>query len=216
MVIKFQDPRKEILDNLNNICLSNTVPGADSLYQETIRPRFHFSSPVNWLNDPNGLFYLDGTYHMYYQYNPYGWQWGNMHWGHAISKDLIHWEIKPMAIFPVGKNAPWTGSAVVDRKNTSGLKRGNSPPVLAIYARKGTGTVIEYSNDGGFTFNEYELITQLIMRYIKETNLPSIQISKSFEQYGLTISYKTVGKIALEKVFNGNIAKYQKRFPLQH
>ena len=156
MVIKFQEPRKEILENLNNICLSNTVPGEDSLYQETLRPRFHFSSPGNWLNDPNGLFYLDGTYHMYYQYNPYGWHWGNMHWGHALSKDLIHWEIKPIAIFPVGENAPWTGSAVVDRKNTSGLKRGNSPPVLAIYARKGTGTVIEYSNDGGFTFNEYD------------------------------------------------------------
>ena len=103
-------------------------PGQDSLYMERDRPQAHFSAQRGWINDPNGLLNSDGEYQMYFQHNPYGWQWGNMHWGHAISKDLIHWRQLHEAIYPVidetatGRgDAAFSGSAVADPSNTAGF-----------------------------------------------------------------------------------------------
>ncbi|MFW5706483.1 MAG: GH32 C-terminal domain-containing protein [Bacteroidota bacterium] len=124
---------------------------------EPYRPAFHFSPPQNWLNDPNGLVYFNGEYHMFYQYNPYGNNWGNMSWGHAVSTDLVHWQHLPVAIPVVGNVMAFSGSAVVDRNNTSGFGTGDSPPLVAIYtaADGNQRQNLAYSNDNGRTWTNY-------------------------------------------------------------
>ena len=83
------------------------------LYQEPFRPRFHFTPERNWMNDPNGMIYHDGEYHLFYQYNPFGDKWGHMSWGHAVSRDLVHWEHLPVALAEEGNLRIYSGSAVV-------------------------------------------------------------------------------------------------------
>ena len=96
------------------------------LYQEPFRPRFHFTPERNWMNDPNGMIYHDGEYHLFYQYNPFGDKWGHMSWGHAVSRDLVHWEHLPVALAEEGNLRIYSGSAVVDFDNSSGFGT-NSP-----------------------------------------------------------------------------------------
>ncbi|MBD3267138.1 2,6-beta-D-fructofuranosidase, partial [bacterium] len=136
---------------------ANQVPNAETMYTEKYRPQFHFSSRRGWNNDPNGLVYYDGEYHLYYQHNPYGWSWGNMHWGHAVSRDLLHWEELPIALYPQ-EYGDWcfSGSAVIDEKNTAGFKTGPEDVLVAAYTSTGRGECIAYSNDRGRTFKEYE------------------------------------------------------------
>jgi sucrose-6-phosphate hydrolase SacC (GH32 family) len=130
---------------------------------EEFRPEYHFTPEQNWINDPNGLFYFDGQYHLYYQHNPFGDQWGNMSWGHAVSHDLLTWHELPVAI-PTG-DTDWifSGSIVVDENNTAGFGYGanGEPPIVAIYtdANKFEAEqeqAIAYSHDGGLTFTKYE------------------------------------------------------------
>ena len=125
---------------------------------EEYRPNFHFSPQQNWLNDPNGLVYFDGEYHLFYQYNPYGNQWGNMSWGHAVSTDFLSWEELPVAIPVINGVAAFSGSAVVDWNNTSGFGVNGEPPLVAIYTGAGNGGQrqhIAYSNDKGRTWTTY-------------------------------------------------------------
>lgn len=129
-------------------------PSADS---EPRRPRFHFTSQRGWLNDPNGLVYFQGEWHLFYQHNPYGWNWGNMHWGHAVSRDLLQWQELPTALYP-REWGDWafSGSAVVDHQNTSGFKTGEEPALVAAYTSTGRGECIAFSNDRGRTWTEYD------------------------------------------------------------
>ena len=127
----------------------------DTGNREKFRPTYHFSPLYGWMNDPNGMVYKDGEYHLFYQHNPYGSKWGNMHWGHAISKDLINWEHRPDAITPDALSTIFSGSAVVDTDNTAGFGSG---AIVAIYTQNSDRQVqsIAYSTDNGRSFTKYE------------------------------------------------------------
>lgn len=139
---------------LNLLKLSNTF---DTTNTDYYRPSYHFTPLYGWMNDPNGMVYKDGEYHLYFQYNPYGSKWGNMHWGHAVSKDLVHWEHLDPAIArdPVGHI--FSGSSVIDKKNTAGFGK---DAIIAIYTNNSVNhdevQCIAYSNDNGRTFTKYE------------------------------------------------------------
>ena len=105
----------------------------ENLYNEPMRPQVHFTTKNGWLNDPNGLIYSDGVYHMFYQHNPAEPNWGNMHWGHAESGDLIHWEQKDIALFPDERGAMFSGCAMPDDKNILGKNNGNDKAILLFY-----------------------------------------------------------------------------------
>jgi fructan beta-fructosidase len=138
---------------LSALRLTAEVPDVGGLYREPGRPQFHFTSQRGWLNDPNGLVYHQGEYHLYYQHNPYGWNWGNMHWGHAVSKDLVHWRELPIALYPK-RYGDWafSGSAISDTR--TGLGQGKDPVMVAAYTSTGRGECLIYSLDGGTTFTE--------------------------------------------------------------
>ncbi|KJK39436.1 glycosyl hydrolase family 32 [Streptomyces variegatus] len=130
-------------------------------YTETYRPQFHFTPQKNWMNDPNGLVYYKGEYHLFYQYNPNGNTWGDMSWGHAVSRDLVHWEELPLALSHDDEEMVFSGSAVVDRNNTTGFGTKKNPPMVAIYtsAYKNGGKQAQslaYSTDRGRTWTKYQ------------------------------------------------------------
>ncbi|WP_052144536.1 glycoside hydrolase family 32 protein [Halalkalibacter okhensis] len=130
------------------------------MYSEQFRPQFHFSPKENWMNDPNGLVYYKGEYHLFYQYHPDSTIWGPMHWGHAVSKDLIHWEELPIALYPDELGQIFSGSAVVDKDNTSGLRTSEEEDVIvAIFTHHGEDNEkqsIAYSNDRGRSWTKYK------------------------------------------------------------
>ena len=134
------------------IKFSNTF---DTTNREKFRPAYHHTPQYGWMNDPNGMFYKDGEWHLYYQYNPYGSLWENMTWGHSVSKDLIHWEAMPLAIEADAIGTIFSGSCVVDKDNTAGFGRN---AVIAFYTSAGEAQTqsMAYSTDGGRTFNKYE------------------------------------------------------------
>jgi len=141
---------------LELISPSDEIAGAENLYREKLRLQFHFSSRRGWLNDPNGLVWYEGEYHLFYQHNPYGWGWGNMHWGHAVSADLVHWRELPIAIYPHRFN-DWvfSGSAVIDAQNKAGFQTSDSPTLVAAFTSTGRGEAIAFSHDRGRTFTEF-------------------------------------------------------------
>lgn len=123
-------------------------------YNGQYRPQIHYTPVKNWINDPNGLVYVDGTYHLFYQYNPYGNAWGNISWGHATSKNLVTWEEQPVAIYNDDMGLIYSGSAVYDVNNTSGKGEG---AIVALYTSSGTHQqqCMAFSSDG-YTFTKYE------------------------------------------------------------
>jgi fructan beta-fructosidase len=130
------------------------------VYNEQFRPQFHFSPKEKWMNDPNGMVYYKGEYHLFYQYHPDSSVWGPMHWGHAVSKDLMHWEELPIALYPDELGQIFSGSAVIDKYNTSGLKSSeNEDVMIAIFTHHGEDNQkqsIAFSNDRGRTWTKYK------------------------------------------------------------
>ncbi|HEY7119056.1 MAG TPA: glycoside hydrolase family 32 protein [Tepidisphaeraceae bacterium] len=142
--------------------VGDSPKGPDKQHAEAYRPQFHFTSKTGWLNDPNGLVFLDGHWHLFFQHNPKGTKWGNMTWGHAVSTDLFHWEQWPNAIEPDGLGTVFSGSAVIDHDNTAGFGK---DAMVAIYTAAGGENpeskgkpftqCLAYSTDGGRTMTKF-------------------------------------------------------------
>ncbi len=172
---KYNPQKKQGFDAIYQ---DDTFPGQENLYREKLRPQFHFTSRRGWNNDSNGLVYYEGEYHLFYQHNPYGWSWGNMTWGHAVSADMIHWTELDDAIHPDKLGTIYSGSAVVDEKNTAGFQTGTEKVIVCIYTSAGGNNAlskgrpftqsIAYSNDRGRTWQKYE--NNPIIRHIKGGN----------------------------------------------
>jgi len=136
----------------------------EEVYQEKYRPQFHYTPEANWLNDPNGMVYYNGEYHLFYQYYPNAAVWGPMHWGHAISRDLVHWEHMPIALYPDDLGYIFSGSAVIDENNTSGFGENAMVAIFTyhdpVVEESGGNTfqtqAIAYSLDAGRSFVKYE------------------------------------------------------------
>ncbi|MBN2130376.1 MAG: GH32 C-terminal domain-containing protein [Sedimentisphaerales bacterium] len=145
---------------------ADSFPGQKDVYAERLRPQVHFTSRRGWNNDTNGMMYYDGEYHLFYQHNPYGWNWGNMTWGHAVSEDMVRWVELDDAIHPDHLGTIFSGSAVVDERNTAGFQTGDEKVLVCVYTSAG-GTnplssgqpftqSIAYSNDRGRSWTPYE------------------------------------------------------------
>ena len=134
-----------------------TADEIPAVYEEKYRPIYHHTPVTGWMNDPNGMFYKDGEYHLYYQYNPYGNRWGNMHWAHSSSKDLVNWTNHSVVIEPDSLGTIFSGSAVVDKYNDAGF---GENAVIAFYTSEKHGVPqvqsMAYSTDNGKTFTKYE------------------------------------------------------------
>src|SRR3989440_300753 len=136
------------------------APTSSTTYKELYRPQFHFTPAKNWMNDPNGLLWYKGEYHLFFQYNPSGNTWGNISWGHAVSRDLVHWQELPLAIPADDKEFVFSGSAVIDKDNTSGFGTRENPAMVAIYTSASKvcchqAQALAYSTDRGRTWTKY-------------------------------------------------------------
>ena len=170
-------------------------------YNELHRPQFHFSPAEKWTNDPNGLVYYEGEYHLFYQYYPDSTVWGPMHWGHAVSTDLIQWEHLPIALYPDSLGYIFSGSAVIDWNNTSGLGTASSPPMVAIYtyhdpvgAKAGRLDYqtqgIAYSTDKGRTWVKYEGNPVIANPGIPDFRDPKVSWHPAFDKWIMTLAVK--------------------------
>lgn len=144
---------------MTKIYQDDHIANGEEIYKEKYRPQYHFTTRRGWINDPNGLIFYKGKYHMYYQHNPYERDWENMHWGHTISTDLVHWQEQPLALHPDTLGTIFSGSATIDYGNTSGFAGKNGePPFVVFYtsAKNIQRQSMAYSLDDGMTFTKYE------------------------------------------------------------
>ncbi|MCG8308085.1 MAG: glycoside hydrolase family 32 protein [Cytophagales bacterium] len=167
--------------------------------REKHRPLFHFSPDSMWMNDPNGMVFYRDTYHLFYQYHPESTVWGPMHWGHAVSKDMINWEHKPVALYPDEHGYIFSGSAVLDVNNTSGLGSAGNPPLVAIYtyhnpvkaeARRADAQTqgIAYSRDGGESWIKYEKNPVLSNPGIRDFRDPKVRWHEATQCWIMTLA----------------------------
>ena len=173
----------------------------NSGYDQPYRPQVHFSPKKNWTNDPNGLVFFRGEYHLFFQYNPFGDQWGHMSWGHAVSPDLLHWRELPVAIPERDGVMIFTGSVVVDRKNTSGLCSTGSDCLVAIYTGDSNPSAghletqnIAYSLDNGRTWTRYEKNPVLDL-HLSDFRDPSVSWNEETNRWIMAISLPKEHKV---------------------
>ena len=170
-----------------------------AFYQEPHRPQFHFTPATGWMNDPNGMVYHKGEYHLFYQHNPDSTVWGPMHWGHAVSKDLVHWEHLPIALFPDSLGTIFSGSAVVDHQNTSGLGTKENPAMVAIFTyhnaeQEKAGRIdfqnqaIAYSLDNGRTWTKYKANPVLKNPGIRDFRDPKVAWYEKEQKWVMTLA----------------------------
>lgn len=167
--------------------------------EEQYRPQIHFSPQAHWMNDPNGLVYYNGTYHLFYQYYPDATVWGPMHWGHATSKDLFHWQHQPIALYPDSLGYIFSGSAVVDYKNTSGFAKNGKIPLVAIFThhdpkgeKEGKNNFqnqsLAYSLDEGKTWTKYSGNPVLKNPGIKDFRDPKVGWNEVANKWIMTLA----------------------------
>ena len=172
-----------------------------SLYNDTHRPQFHFSPKAHWMNDPNGMVYLNGKYHLFFQYYPEGTTWGPMHWGHATSKDLVHWNEQAIALYPDSLGWIFSGSAVYDKDNTSGLGKNGKMPLVAIFTHHNSKLEkegrkdyqyqsIAYSLDEGQTWTKYNGNPVLQNPGIVDFRDPKVRWNEEVRKWIMTLATK--------------------------
>ena len=172
-------------------------------YDQPYRPQFHFSPREHWTNDPNGLVFFEGEYHLFFQFNPFGDQWGHMTWGHAVSSDLMHWQQLPAAIPEEKGIMIFTGSTVVDEHNTSGFCMGSKPCMVAIYTghtpKSGSRPTLQtqnlaYSNDRGRTWTKYSANPVLNLN-MSDFRDPKVLWSAASSQWVMAVSLPNDHKV---------------------
>jgi fructan beta-fructosidase len=222
---------------LKTIAQSN--PG--KRYIEPYRPQIHFSPEEHWMNDPNGMVYLNGTWHLFYQYYPNGITWGPMHWGHAASKDLVHWSELPIALYPDSLGYIFSGSAVVDSGNTSGFGRKGRPPLVAIFTHhdpKGEKSgrndfqneSVAYSLDEGKSWTKYADNPVLKNPGIRDFRDPKVMWFEKKKEWVMTLAtfdhitfysspdlkiWKKESEFGKEKGAHGGVWECPDLFPLK-
>ncbi len=170
-------------------------------YKEPYRPQYHFSPPSQWMNDPNGMVYFEGEYHLFYQHYPDSNVWGPMHWGHAVSKDLVKWENLPIALYPDSLGHIFSGSAVIDWENTSGLGTADTPAMVAIFSHhdmtsEQAGAIdyqyqsIAFSLDKGRTWEKYAENPVLGNPGIKDFRDPKVFWSDQWNKWIMSLAVK--------------------------
>jgi len=170
-------------------------------FQEKYRPQYHFTPSSGWMNDPNGMVFHAGEYHLFYQYNPDSTVWGPMHWGHAVSEDLVHWEHLPIALYPDSLGTIFSGSAVLDKNNTSGLGTENNPPLVAIYTYHNTEMEkagsdkfqtqgIAFSIDSGRNWQKYKGNPVLKNPGIKDFRDPKVSWHEPSQKWIMALAVK--------------------------
>lgn len=221
--------------------MPSDIQKESSYYTEAYRPQFHFTPEEKWMNDPNGLVYNKGIYHLFYQYYPGDIVWGPMHWGHAVSTDMVKWEHKPIALYPDDNGLIFSGSAVVDVNNTSGFGTIDNPPLVAIFTyhlmagekvgRKDFQTQgIAYSLDNGDTWVKYEGNPVIGNDGIKDFRDPKVFWNEKLQLWSMLLvagdhmqvwnspnlkEWNQVSEFGKEKGAHGGVWECPDLFPLQ-
>lgn len=194
----FSCKREHSNNTINVSCSEKIQPNLKTYYKEPYRPQFHFTPEKKWMNDPNGMVYYRGIYHLFYQYYPEDIVWGPMHWGHATSKDLIHWNHKKIALFPDELGYIFSGSAVVDFENTSGLGTKENPAMIAIFTyhnmeiekagKKNTQSQgLAYSLDDGETWKKYQKNPIIANPNVKDFRDPKVFWNSETKTWNLVL-----------------------------
>lgn len=173
--------------------LSNSTAELVTIGDKDYRPDFHFTPQSNWMNDPNGMVYYAGEYHLFYQHNPDASVWGPMHWGHAISTDLVNWQEMPIALYPDDLGNIFSGSIVVDSNNTSGFKTGSESPLVAIFTHQNPANnnqtqSLAFSNDKGRSWTKYENNPVLVNNSIVDFRDPKVSWHEETQKWIMVIA----------------------------